>query len=118
MGITKKSPVVVTITDGMAKEHDSIATIWTNDKHSSYLNSIEAIQCFHVKRHKSRQQALAWKDLEMLKQNVAGQWVPAEVAMALVSPEYDLPDQAFTGSSCRSMSFNRVWILVLQNSGS
>jgi len=23
----------------MAKEHDSIATIWTNDKHSSYLNS-------------------------------------------------------------------------------
>jgi hypothetical protein len=31
----------------------------------------------------------------MLKQNVAGQWVPAEVAMALVSPESDLPDQAF-----------------------
>jgi hypothetical protein len=27
----------------MAKEHDSIATIWTNDKHSSYLNSIEAM---------------------------------------------------------------------------
>jgi len=31
----------------------------------------------------------------MLKQNVAGQWVPAEVAMALVSAESDLPDQAF-----------------------
>lgn len=31
----------------------------------------------------------------MSKQNVAGQWVPAELAMALVSPESDLPDQAF-----------------------
>ncbi|CAM6076562.1 unnamed protein product [Sphagnum tenellum] len=109
MGITKKSPVVVTITDGVSLMRLLLA---------KSLIPIFICQCFHVKRHKSRQQALAWKDLEMLKQNVAGQWVPAEVAMALVSPEYDLPDQAFTGSSCRSMSFNRVWILVLQNSGS
>jgi hypothetical protein len=39
----------------MAKEHESVATTWTDDKHSSYLNSIEATfvrnlykQGFHI----------------------------------------------------------------------
>jgi hypothetical protein len=36
----------------MAKEHDSIATIWTNDKHSSYLNSIEATSVGSLHMHR------------------------------------------------------------------
>ncbi len=44
--------VVCICTFQMAKEHDSVATIWTNDNHSSYLNSIEAmfVGSLHMQR--------------------------------------------------------------------
>jgi hypothetical protein len=53
-----------------------------------------AANAFHAKRHKSTQQDLAWKDLEMLNEYVAGQQAQNEFAAALVTTKSELPDQA------------------------
>jgi hypothetical protein len=53
-----------------------------------------AANAFHTKRHKSTQQDLAWKDLEMLNEYVAGQQAQNEFAAALVTTKSELPDQA------------------------
>jgi hypothetical protein len=67
-------------------------SIWLAKRPSDYEHG--NANAFHAKRHKSTQQDLAWKDLEMLNEYVAGQQAQNEFAVAPVTTKSELPDEA------------------------